>query len=142
MKTFSAKADEVERSWWIVDLDGKTVGRAATQIASVLRGKHKPIYTPHVDTGDFVIVVNADKVVFKGRKSSQKHYWRHSGYPGGIRGVTAEKMLERDPEHVIYAAVKGMLPKGPLGRKMIRKFKVYAGSEHPHIAQQPAALDV
>ncbi|MBH23453.1 MAG: 50S ribosomal protein L13 [Myxococcales bacterium] len=142
MKTFSAKHNEVERAWHVIDLEGKTVGRAATKIASVLRGKHKPIYTPHVDTGDFVILINADKVVFTGNKLSQKTYYRHSGYPGGIREITAEKQLQRKPEAVITAAVRGMLPKGPLGRQMIKKLKVYAGSEHPHTAQQPKPLEV
>jgi large subunit ribosomal protein L13 len=142
MKTFSAKPHEVERAWFVADLDGKTVGRAATEIARILRGKHKAIYTPHVDTGDFVIVTNAEKVVFTGRKGSQKIYWRHSGYPGGINGITAEKQLERNPEAVITAAVRGMLPKGPLGRQMIKKLKVYTGSEHPHEAQQPQNLDI
>lgn len=142
MKTFSAKPHEVERDWFVVDLAGKTVGRAATQIASVLRGKHKPIYTPHVDTGDFVVVINADKVVFTGRKNTQKVYYHHSGYTGGIKSITAEKQLERAPERVIMAAVRGMLPKGPLGRQMLKKFKVYAGAEHPHAAQQPKTLEV
>jgi len=142
MKTFSAKPHETERSWWIVDLDGKTVGRVATQIASVLRGKHKPTYTPHMDEGDFVIVVNAEKVVFTGRKTQQKTYWRHSGFPGGIKSMTADKMLQRHPERVILEAVRGMLPKGPLGRKMIRKFKIYTGPDHPHAAQQPESMDV
>jgi len=142
MKTFSAKPHEVDRAWHIVDLEGKTVGRVATTIASVLRGKNKPIYTPHVDTGDFVIAINADKVVFTGNKLAKKTYYRHSGFPGGIREATADKQLERKPEDVINAAVRGMLPKGPLGRKMFKKFKVYAGAEHPHAAQQPQPLDV
>ncbi|MEL6178659.1 MAG: 50S ribosomal protein L13 [Myxococcota bacterium] len=142
MKTFSAKQNEVERAWHVIDLEGKTVGRVATTIASVLRGKHKPIYTPHVDTGDFVVVINAEKVVFTGNKLSQKSYYRHSGYPGGIRQITAEKQLQRKPEAVITAAVRGMLPKGPLGRQMIKKLKVYAGPEHPHSAQQPQVLEV
>ncbi len=142
MKTFSAKAEEVERAWFVVDLEGKTVGRAATEIAKVLRGKHKAIYTPHVDTGDFVIAINADKVVFTGRKMTQKIYWRHSGYTGGIKGVTAEKQLQRKPNEVINAAVRGMLPKGPLGRKMLKKFKVYTGASHPHEAQKAQTLEV
>lgn len=142
MKTYSAKADDVERAWFVVDLEGQTVGRAATRIATVLRGKHKAIYTPHVDTGDFVIAINADKVVFKGNKLKDKTYYRHSGYPGGLKEITAEKQLQRHPTRVIEAAVKGMLPKGPLGRRMIKKFKIYAGTEHPHEAQQPKALDV
>lgn len=142
MKTFSAKADDVKRAWFVVDLEGKTVGRAATRIASVLRGKHKAIYTPHVDTGDFVIVINADKVAFKGTKTQKKVYYRHSGYPGGLKEITAEKQLQRFPERVIEAAVRGMLPKGPLGRRMMKKFKIYAGPEHPHQAQQPQTLEV
>jgi large subunit ribosomal protein L13 len=142
MKTYSAKADDVERAWFVVDLEGQTVGRAATRIATVLRGKHKAIYTPHVDTGDFVIAINADKVVFKGNKLKEKTYYRHSGYPGGLKEITAEKQLQRHPTRVIEAAVKGMLPKGPLGRRMIKKFKIYAGTEHPHEAQQPKPLDV
>lgn len=142
MKTYSAKADDVERAWFVVDLEGQTVGRAATRIATVLRGKHKAIYTPHVDTGDFVIAINADKVVFKGNKLKEKTYYRHSGYPGGLKEITAEKQLQRHPTRVIEAAVKGMLPKGPLGRRMIKKFKIYAGTEHPHEAQQPKTLDV
>jgi large subunit ribosomal protein L13 len=141
MKTFSAKASDVERSWHVVDLSGKTVGRVATTIATVLRGKNKPIYTPHVDTGDYVIAINADKVVFSGNKFAQKKYYRHSGWPGGIRERTAEKQLETKPEQIILSAVRGMLPKGPLGRKMFKKFKVYAGAEHPHAAQQPQPLD-
>ncbi len=142
MKTFSAKAEEVQRAWYVVDLEGKTVGRAASRIASILRGKHKAIYTPHVDTGDFVIVINADKVVFTGTKAGKKTYYRHSGYPGGLKEITADKQLQRHPERVIAAAVKGMLPKGPLGRRMFKKFKIYAGTEHPHEAQQPQVLEV
>ena len=142
MKTFSAKADEVQRAWYVVDLEGKTVGRVATKIAMVLRGKHKAIYTPHVDTGDFVIVINAEKVVFTGNKLKNKKYYRHSGYPGGLKEITAEKQLEQNPERVIEAAVKGMLPKGPLGRRMFKKFKVYPGPDHPHSAQLPQTLEV
>ncbi len=114
----------------------------ASRIASILRGKHKAIYTPHVDTGDFVIVINADKVVFTGTKAGKKTYYRHSGYPGGLKEITADKQLQRHPERVIAAAVKGMLPKGPLGRRMFKKFKIYAGTEHPHEAQQPQVLEV
>lgn len=142
MKTVSAKPLEIERAWFVVDLDGKTVGRAATEIARVLRGKHKPIYTPHVDTGDFVIAINAEKVVFTGNKLALKRYRRHSGYPGGLTSITADKQLAKDPTAVINSAVRGMLPKGPLGRRMLKKFKSYAGSEHPHQAQQPQPLDV
>jgi large subunit ribosomal protein L13 len=142
MKTFSAKPHEVERAWFVADLNGKTVGRAATEIARILRGKHKPIYTPHNDTGDFVIVTNAEKVVFTGRKMTKKIYWSHTGYPGGIRAITPEKRMERHPEEIITAAVRGMLPKGPLGRKMLKKLKVYVGGEHPHAAQQPVQLEL
>ena len=137
MKTYSAKAQTVEQQWYVIDLDGQTVGRAATQIATILRGKHKPTYTPHVDTGDFVIVVNADKVVFTGNKLSQKKYYRHSGYPGGLKTITAGELLSKRPQEVIEHAVKGMLPKNSLGRQMFSKLKVYSGSEHPHAAQQP-----
>ncbi len=142
MKTFSAKQNEVERKWWIVDLEGKTVGRAATEIARVLRGKHKPIFTPHVDTGDFVICINADKVVFTGNKTDAKMYYRHSGYPGGLKEINARDLLEKKPEMVISLAVKGMIPKTKLGRKIFKKLKVYTGSEHPHAAQQPQTLEV
>ena len=137
MKTFSAKEAEVERKWFVVDLEGQTVGRAATQIATLLRGKHKPIYTPHVDTGDFVICVNADKVVFTGGKPSQKIYHRHSGYPGGLKSISAEELLARRPESVIQYAVQGMIPRTKLGRQMLKKLKVYAGPTHNHDAQQP-----
>ncbi len=140
MKTISAKTNEVERKWFVVDLDGVVVGRAASQIAAILRGKHKPIFTPHVDTGDFVIVLNADKVVLTGNKLSQKVYYRYSGYPGGLREITAEKLLQKRPEDVIKAAVKRMLPKNTLGQSMLRKLKVYAGDHHPHAAQQPEPL--
>ena len=142
MKTISAKAEDVQRAWYVVDLEGKTVGRVATRIATVLRGKHKAIYTPHVDTGDFVIAINAGKVTFTGKKLQTKKYYRHSGFPGGLSEITAEKQLEKHPERVIEAAVKGMLPKGPLGRRMMKKFKIYAGPEHPHVAQQPRDLEV
>lgn len=144
MKTVSANPLTVERNWWVIDLEGKTVGRAATQIASILRGKTKPTYTPHVDTGDFVIVINADKVAFTGRKLQQKVYHTHkfSGSPGSLKSITAEKQLQRHPERVIMSAVRGMLPKGPLGRQMIRKFKVYNGPEHPHAAQLPQVFEV
>ncbi len=142
MKTISTKACDVERAWHLVDLEGKTVGRAATAIATLLRGKHKPTFTPHVDTGDFVIAVNAEKVVFTGNKLLKKKYYRHSGYPGGLREITAGDQLEKHPERVIFAAVRGMLPKGPLGRRILKKFKVYAGTDHPHAAQQPSAMEV
>lgn len=142
MKTFSAKNSEVERKWWIIDLEGKTVGRAATQIATLLRGKHKPIFTPHVDTGDFVICINADKVVFTGKKLTEKTYYHHSGYPGGLKSIDAKSLLEKDPTAVIMFAVKGMLPKNKLGRQIIKKFKPYAGAEHSHAAQQPETFEL
>lgn len=140
MKTFVAKPETVQHDWHLVDADGKIVGRLATQIASRLRGKHKPEYTPHVDTGDYIIVVNASKVAVTGKKLSDKIYYRHSGYVGGIKQATFSEMLARHPERIIEIAVKGMLPKGPLGHAMFRKLKVYAGSEHRHAAQQPQPL--
>jgi large subunit ribosomal protein L13 len=142
MKTFSAKDSDVERKWWVVDLEGKTVGRAATEIATLLRGKHKPIFTPHVDTGDFVVCINADKVVFTGNKLEQKNYYHHSGYPGGLKSITAKGLLDKDPEAVIQAAVKGMLPKNKLGRQIIKKLKVYAADTHPHEAQKPETYEL
>ena len=141
-KTYVVKPDEIERKWYIVDATGQTLGRLATQIASVLRGKTKPQYTPHEDVGDFVVVVNAEKIQVTGRKLDQKVYYRHTGYPGGIRGVTLRRQLEKHPERVIEHAVKGMLPRGPLGRRMFKKLKVYAGPAHPHQAQQPQAMDL
>ena len=142
MKTYSAKPGEVSRDWYVVDAEGKTLGRLATQIADTLRGKNKAVYTPHVDTGDFVVVVNAEKVRVTGKKLEQKIYYRHSGYPGGIRSRTLEEMLDRRPEDVIRRAVKGMLPRNRLGRQQLRKLKVYAGPDHPHSAQKPEALEV
>jgi large subunit ribosomal protein L13 len=142
MKTFSAKDSDVERKWWVVDLEGKTVGRAATEIATLLRGKHKPIFTPHVDTGDFVVCINADKVVFTGNKLEQKNYYHHSGYPGGLKSITAKDLLDKDPTAVIQAAVKGMLPKNKLGRQVIKKLKVYAADTHPHEAQKPETFEL
>ena len=137
--TVSAREEDVERSWWLLDLDGKVLGRAATRVAHVLRGKHKAIFTPHADTGDFIVVVNAEKVKLTGRKLEQKMYHRHSGYLGGLRSMSAGEMLKRKPEEVFRHAVKGMLPRGPLGRKMLKKLKIYAGPDHPHEAQQPQA---
>lgn len=137
MKTFSAKREDVERNWWLIDLDNKTVGRAATEIATLLRGKHKPIYTPHVDTGDFVVVINADKAVFTGNKFDQKMYHRHSGYPGGLTSISARDLQAQRPELIIEYAVRGMLPKNTLGRQMLKKLKIYAGPEHGHQAQNP-----
>ncbi len=142
MKTFIAKKEEIKREWYVVDAKGKVLGRLASEIAKILRGKHKPIYTPHVDTGDFVIVVNAKDVVLTGKKEDQKIYFFHSGYPGGHRLITARDMRAKSPEKMIYLAVKGMLPKGPLGRKMLKKLKIYAGPEHPHEAQKPKELNI
>ena len=140
--TFMAKAAEVDRKWFIVDAEGKTLGRLAAEVAKVLRGKNKPIFTPHVDTGDFVIIINAEKVVLTGKKLVQKTYFRHSGYVGGTTFTTAGKMLADKPERVLELAVKGMLPKNTLGRQMFRKLKVYRGAEHPHAAQQPEVLEI
>lgn len=142
MKTFSAKQHEIEREWFVVDAQGVTLGRLASRIATILRGKHKPIYTPHIDCGDYVIVVNADKINVTGQKLDQKMYYRHSGYPGGLRQVSLRRQLQTHPDRVIRAAVRGMLPKNRLGRKMYKKLKVYAGPDHPHQAQQPKALDL
>ena len=142
MKTYSAKAVDVEQAWWVVDVEGKTLGRVATQIASILRGKHKPIYTPNVDTGDYVVVINAGKIHTTGNKLQQKVYYRHSGYPGGLSERTLREQLERFPDRPITAAVKGMLPKTKLGRAMLKKLKVYSGSEHPHAAQKPQTLEL
>jgi large subunit ribosomal protein L13 len=135
--TYMAKPNAVERKWYVIDATGKRVGRLASEIASILRGKHKPEFTPHVDTGDFVIVVNADKVVFSGQKLYKKIYRRHSGYPGGLKEIRAVDLLKTHPERVLYLAVKGMLPHNSLGRKQLTKLKVYAGPNHPHQAQQP-----
>ena len=140
MKTFSAKSKEVTQNWLLVDAKGLTLGRMATEIASRLRGKHKAEFTPHVDTGDYVVVINADKVTVTGNKTKDKKYHAHSGYPGGLKSITFEKLLDKAPERVIRLAVKGMLPRTPLGRIMMKKLKVYAGTEHPHGAQQPEAI--
>ncbi len=140
MSTQVAKEADVKREWFVIDLDGKVLGRAATEIARVLRGKHKAIYTPSVDTGDFVVVLNAEKVALTGNKMADKMYHRHTGYPGGIRSINAEKLLAKKPEDLIKKAVKGMLPKNKLGRQMFSKMKVYAGGDHPHSAQQPKEL--
>ena len=141
-KTYVANVATRERTWLLVDAEGKTLGRLATQIADALRGKRKPEYTPHVDTGDFVIVVNAEKIVVTGNKRADKRYYRHSGYPGGLRSRTFEEMLARRPEEIIRKAVKGMLPRNRLARKQLTKLKVYAGPEHPHAAQQPKPVDM
>jgi large subunit ribosomal protein L13 len=141
MKTYSAKPGEVTREWYLVDAEGKTLGRLATQIADTLRGKRKPQYTPHIDTGDFVIVVNAEKIHVTGNKLDQKRYYRHSGYPGGLRSRTLREQLDRRPTEVLRVAVKGMLPKNRLARQQITKLKIYAGPEHPHEAQNPRPLE-
>lgn len=142
MKSFMASPSTVERKWYVVDAEGKTLGRLAAEIANVLRGKKKPIYTPHIDTGDYVIVVNAEKVKTTGKKLDQKIYYHHSEYVGGMKETTLKEMMKKKPEFVITHAVKGMLPKGPLGRQMLRKLHVYAGPEHNHAAQKPEALEI
>jgi large subunit ribosomal protein L13 len=142
MKTVSAKKEEVQHEWYLVDATDRILGRLATQIANVLRGKNKPIFTPHVDTGDFIIVTNAEKVKLTGKKLENKRYYRHSGYPGGFRVRTAQEVLKKKPEDLIMLAVKGMLPKNRLGSKLLTKLKVYAGKAHPHEAQQPKALEL
>ena len=142
MTTYTAKAGEVEHGWYVVDAQGKVLGRLASQIATRLRGKHKPQYTPHVDTGDFIVVVNAAKLRVTGRKAERKIYYRHTEYPGGLRETNFAKLQAKKPERVLQLAVKGMLPKGPLGYAMLRKLKVYAGATHPHSAQQPQNLEI
>jgi len=140
MKTISMNKETAENNWYVIDAEGKTLGRMATEIAHRLRGKHKPEYTPHVDTGDYIVVVNAEKVSVTGKKTTDKLYHRHSGYPGGLKTRTFNEMVEKAPEDIITLAVKGMMPRTPLGRAMLRKLKVYAGAEHPHGAQNPAEL--
>lgn len=142
MKTYSAKPEDIKREWFLVDAEGKTLGRLASRIAEILRGKHKPLYTPHLDCGDYVIVINADKIRVTGRKLDQKIYYRHSGYPGGLKSITLRDQLQKHPERVLEAAVRGMLPKNRLGRKMFKKLKVYASDSHPHQAQQPKLLEL
>jgi large subunit ribosomal protein L13 len=142
MKTYSAKASEINQDWFVVDAAEKTLGRLASEIAHRLRGKHKPEYTPHVDTGDYIVVINAEKIRVTGAKAKDKIYNRHSGYPGGLKSISFEKLIDKAPERVIQGAVKGMLPRNPLGRAMFKKLKVYAGTEHPHAAQQPQVLNV
>lgn len=142
MKTFSAKPETVKRDWYIVDATGLTLGRLATEVATRLRGKHKPEYTPHVDTGDYIVIINAEKIHVTGNKAQDKIYYSHSGFPGGIKSISFEKLIVRAPERIIESAVKGMLPKNPLGRAMYRKMKVYKGAVHPHAAQQPQELKV
>ncbi|NDY96041.1 50S ribosomal protein L13 [Wenzhouxiangella limi] len=142
MKTYSAKPQDIRRQWHLVDADGKTLGRLATEIARRLRGKHKPEYTPHMDTGDYIVVVNAEKVHVTGNKLADKMYYRHTGYIGNLKSTNLEKLLASHPDRVIQQAVKGMMPKGPLGRSMLAKLKIYAGGEHPHTAQQPQPLEL
>ena len=140
--TVSAREQDVQKDWYVVDARGQTLGRLATQVATVLRGKHKPIYTPHVDCGDFVVVINAEKIHVTGQKMTQKKYYRHSGYPGGLKEIALRDQLQKFPNRVIESAVRGMLPKNRLGRRMFKKLKVYAGSVHPHEAQQPKTLEI
>ena len=142
MKTFSAKSETVKRDWYVVDASEKTLGRLATEVARRLRGKHKAEYTPHVDTGDYLVIVNAEKIKVTGNKAKDKMYYHHTGYIGGIKSISFEKLIDKAPERVIEHAVKGMLPKNPLGRQMFRKLKVYSGPNHPHEAQQPKQLDI
>ncbi|HZK42941.1 MAG TPA: 50S ribosomal protein L13 [Syntrophomonadaceae bacterium] len=142
MKTFMAKPLEVERKWYLIDAEGQTLGRLASEVATILRGKHKPIYTPHVDTGDFVIIINAEKIVLTGKKLDQKKYRSHSGYPGGLKETTYRSLMDKRPEKAVEAAIKGMLPKNSLGSKIFTKLKVYKGSEHPHQAQQPEVREL
>ena len=140
--TVSAREQDVQRDWYVVDAQGETLGRLATRVATVLRGKHKPIYTPHVDCGDYVIIVNAEKIHTTGQKLNQKMYYRHSGYPGGLKEITLKDQLQKFPDRVLESAIRGMLPKNRLGRRMFKKLKVYAGPEHPHSAQQPKQLEL
>ena len=142
MKTYSAKPETVKRDWYVIDAAGKTLGRMSTEIANRLRGKHKPEFTPHVDTGDYIVVINAEKVHVTGNKAKDKQYYHHTGYIGGIKSISFEKLIAKAPESAIQIAVKGMLPKGPLGRAMFKKLKVYAGESHPHSAQQPQELNI
>jgi large subunit ribosomal protein L13 len=142
VKTYAVKASEIERSWWVVDATDQTLGRLATRVATLLEGKHKPIYSPHIDTGDHVVVVNARRVRVTGDKLRQKTYYRHSNYPGGLKAETLERLLARKPELVIERAVKGMLPQNRIGRAMFRKLKVYSGAEHPHAAQRPTVVEL
>lgn len=142
METYSAKKEDIDREWWHVDLEGETLGRAASQIATVLRGKHKPIYTPHVDCGDFVVVTNCEKIELTGNKLQNKQYQRHTGYPGGLDEISAAELMEREPEKIIEYAVWGMLPKNKLGKRIFQKLKVYDGPDHPHQAQQPDDYEI
>ncbi|MEH6468302.1 MAG: 50S ribosomal protein L13 [Porticoccus sp.] len=142
MKTFSAKPETVQHDWFVIDAADKTLGRLAADVASRLRGKHKPEFTPHVDTGDYIVIINAEKVRVTGNKAKDKIYHHHTGYPGGLKSISFEKLIDKAPERAIQSAVKGMLPKGPLGNAMFKKLKVYAGVEHPHAAQQPQELNI
>ncbi len=142
MTTYTAKPADIKQDWYVVDASGKTLGRLATEIARRLRGKHKPEFTPHMDTGDYIVVINAKQVRVTGRKRTEKTYYSHSGYPGGIKSITFDKLMQKKPELIIEKAVKGMLPKGPLGRQMFRKLRVYPGAEHQHAAQQPQTLEL
>ncbi len=142
MRTYSPKKGDIQREWFVVDAQGKTLGRLSSEIAKILRGKHKPTFTPHVDCGDYVIVINADKVRLTGRKASQKMYYRHSGYPGGLREIPWREMMEKHPERAVELAVRGMLPHNSVGRKMFKKLKVYASDSHPHQAQKPTVLEL
>ena len=142
MKTYSARSETVQRDWFVVNAEDKILGRLAAAVAALLRGKHKPEYTPHVDTGDYIVIVNAEKICVTGKKAKDKIYYSHSGYPGGIKETNFESLSKKAPEKVLKSAVKGMLPRGPLGREMFRKLKVYAGANHPHQAQQPKTLDI
>ncbi len=142
MRTYSAKASDIQREWWVVDAAGQTLGRMATRIATILRGKHKPMYTPHMDCGDHVIVINAGKIQVTGKRLDQKVYYRHSGYPGGLKSITLRDQLQKHPTRAIQLAVRGMLPKNRLGRQMIKKLRVYASDTHPHEAQQPKVLEL
>ncbi len=140
--TYATTPSVIERGWWVIDAQGMTLGRLASMVAPILRGKHKPYFTPHLDTGDYVVIVNAEKIHVTGKRMDQKIYYRHSGYPGGLKQMTLREMMKRRPTRALKLAIKGMLPKGPLGRQMMTKLKVYAGAEHPHQAQQPQALDI
>jgi large subunit ribosomal protein L13 len=142
MKTYVAKEQEIEKKWYLVDAQDRILGRLATQIAVRLRGKHKPIFTPHADTGDFIVVINADKIALKGSKLDQEYYYRHSGYMGGLKKTSAKDLLEKKPEELLRIAVKGMLPKNSLGRRQLKKLKIYAGPDHPHEAQEPEKLEI
>lgn len=140
--TWSPKASEIQRNWLVVDVDGRVLGRVATQIASLLRGKHKPTFAPHMDMGDFVVVLNAEKIVVTGRKAEQKVYYRHTGYPGGLRETPYKVMLQKHPERILKFAIKGMLPKNRLGRRLLKKLHIYSGTKHPHVAQQPQTVNL